>query len=124
MSSTSPPVEALSAERLAAWIERADGLFVTASARGVLDGIATWQRLSDLASAGQCRAIVAAWNRAEVTATLPLNGGTRGDRSKLVSDQPSDSADRRAARLTQPDCLRGQASPPSKLSDLRSSVGS
>ena len=68
MSSTRPPVEALSAERLAAWVdascERADGLLFTASAREDLDGIATWQRLSDLAFAGQCRAIVATWNRA------------------------------------------------------------
>lgn len=68
MSSTRPPAEALSAERLAAWVdascERADGLLFTASAREDLDGIATWQRLSDLAFAGQCRAIVATWNRA------------------------------------------------------------
>ena len=103
MSSTRPPVEALSAERLAAWVdascERADGLLFTASAREDLDGIATWQRLSDLAFAGQCRAIVATWNRAEVTATLPPNSGPPGDRPRPVGDQPSGSAGRRAARL-------------------------
>ncbi len=68
MSSTRPPAEALSAERLAAWVdascERADNLLFTASAREDLDGIANWQRLADLAFAGQCRAIVATWNRA------------------------------------------------------------
>ena len=128
MSSTCPPAEALSAERLAAWVdascERADALLFTASAREDLDGIATWQRLSDLAFAGQCRSIVATWDRAGVTATLPLNVGACSNRLKLVGDRPTGSAGGRAARRTQPDCLCGHASLPSKLSDLRSSVGS
>ena len=58
----------MSATDLAAWVEasatRSQGLLFTATAREDLDEIASWQRLSDLAFAGQCRAIVAAHNRA------------------------------------------------------------
>ena len=68
MSSSRPPVEAMSVEQLAGWVsascERADGVLFTATARQDLDGIASWQRLADLVFAGQCRAIVAAVNRA------------------------------------------------------------
>jgi hypothetical protein len=58
---------ALSAERLAALVDRAldrcDGLLFTATPREELDEIGRWQRLADLAWAGQVRAVVAAWNR-------------------------------------------------------------
>lgn len=68
MSSSCSPVQAMSVEQLAGWVsascERADGLLFTATARQDLDGIASWQRLADLVFAGQCRAIVAAVNRA------------------------------------------------------------
>ena len=68
MASTAPPTEALSAAELAKWVDasctRADGLLFTGTARTDLDEIASWQRLADLAFAGQCRAIVAACNRA------------------------------------------------------------
>ena len=45
---------------------RSENLLFTATAREDLDEIASWQRLSDLAFAGQCRAIVAAHNRASL----------------------------------------------------------
>ena len=68
MSSSRSPVQAMSVEQLAGWVavscERADGMLFTATARQDLDGIASWQRLADLVFAGQCRAIVAAVNRA------------------------------------------------------------
>lgn len=59
---------ALSAERLGALVDRAldrcDGLLFTATPREELDEIGRWQRLCDLAWAGQVRAVVVAWNRA------------------------------------------------------------
>ncbi len=68
MVSTAPPIAALGAAELAKWVDasclRADGLLFTGTARTDLDEIASWQRLADLAFAGQCRAIVAACNRA------------------------------------------------------------
>lgn len=68
MSSCCPPVQAMSVEQLAGWLavscEWAEGVLFTATARQDLDGIASWQRLADVVFAGQCRAIVAAVNRA------------------------------------------------------------
>ena len=68
MTTTAPPSAALAAAELAHWVEascsRADGLLFTGTARTDLDEIASWQRLGDLVFAGQCRAIVAASNRA------------------------------------------------------------
>lgn len=58
----------MSVAELAQWVDasavRADGLLFTGTAHEDLDEIASWQRLADLAFAGQCRAIVAAHNRA------------------------------------------------------------
>ena len=60
----------LSVQELAAWVEtarsRAESRLFTATPCEDLAGISSWQRLSDLAFAGQCRAIVAAYNRARV----------------------------------------------------------
>ncbi len=66
--SSRPAVSALSVERLAALVdrswERAERVLFTATPTEELDEIGRWQRLKDLAFAGQVRAIVAAWNRA------------------------------------------------------------
>ena len=63
-----PSRRALSLEELATWVDtecsRSASMLFTATPRDDLDGISQWQRLSDLAFAGQCRAIVAAFNRA------------------------------------------------------------
>ncbi|MCA1712374.1 MAG: 13E12 repeat family protein, partial [Actinobacteria bacterium] len=59
---------ALSPERLGALVElscsRAEGMLFTATPAEELDGIGRWQRLKDLAFAGQMREVVAAYNRA------------------------------------------------------------
>jgi hypothetical protein len=66
-SSRSVPA-AMSAERLASFVEgaqrRTEGLLFTATPTEELDEIGRWQQLKDQAFAGQCRAIVAAHNRA------------------------------------------------------------
>jgi hypothetical protein len=60
---------AMSPEKLAAFVDRAisrtDGLLFTATPTEELDEIGRWQQLKDQAFAGQVRAIVAAYNRAE-----------------------------------------------------------
>ena len=59
-----PVPQAMSAERLAASVERAvsctDGLLFTATPTEELDAIGRWQQLTDQAFAGQMREIVAA----------------------------------------------------------------
>src|SRR5438105_2526904 len=66
--SSRPVPSALSAERLGALLERsrsrADGMLFTATPREELDAIGCWQRLKDLAFAGQVRELIAAYNRA------------------------------------------------------------
>jgi hypothetical protein len=66
--SSRPVPSALSAERLAAFVDRAvsrtEGLLFTATPAEELDEIGRWQQLKDQAFAGQVRAIVAAYNRA------------------------------------------------------------
>ena len=66
--SSRPVVSALSADRLAALVDRsiarAEELLFTATPTQELEEIGRWQRLRDLAFAGQVRAVVAAWNRA------------------------------------------------------------
>src|SRR5688500_5375633 len=66
--SSRPVLSALSPERLAAFVDRAqrrtDGLLFTATPTEELDEIGRWQQLKDQAFAGQCRAIVASYNRA------------------------------------------------------------
>ena len=68
--SSRPVVAALSAERLGALVdrslERAEQVLFTATPTEELDEIGRWQRLKDLAFAGQVRAIVASVNRAGV----------------------------------------------------------
>jgi hypothetical protein len=63
-----PSASALGSEQLAALVEtelsRCDGVLFTATPREELDEIGRWQRLADVAWAGQARAIVAAHNRA------------------------------------------------------------
>ena len=63
-----PVPQAMSAERLAASVERAvsctDGLLFTATPTEELDAIGRWQQLTDQAFAGQMREIVAACTRA------------------------------------------------------------
>ena len=58
----------MSAERLAGLVDsaqtRVDGMLFTATPTEELDEIGRWQRYRDLAFAGQCRAIVASFNRA------------------------------------------------------------
>src|SRR4051812_31272423 len=67
--SARPVPTALSPERLAALVDRsvtrADGMLFTATPTEELDAIGCWQRLMDLAFAGQMREIVAAYNRAD-----------------------------------------------------------
>src|SRR5438270_13382486 len=67
--STRPVTSALSPEKLAALVDRSiartDGMLFTATPTEELDEIGRWQQLKDQAFAGQCRAIVAAFNRAE-----------------------------------------------------------
>jgi len=67
--SSRPVPTALSAERLAALVDRAvartDGMLFTATPTAELAAIGQWQRLRDLAFAGQMREIVAAYNRAD-----------------------------------------------------------
>jgi hypothetical protein len=66
--SSRPVPTALSPERLASLVDRSiartDGMLFTATPTEELDAIGTWQRLKDLAFAGQMRAVVAAYNRA------------------------------------------------------------
>ncbi len=68
--SSRPVVSAMSAERLGALVdrslERAQEVLFTATPTEELDEIGRWQRLKDLAFAGQVRAIVASVNRAGV----------------------------------------------------------
>src|SRR6478672_3900677 len=68
--STRPVPTALSPEKLASLVDRSisrtDGMLFTATPTEELDAIGQWQRCKDLAFAGQMRAIVAAYNRAEV----------------------------------------------------------
>jgi hypothetical protein len=58
----------MTAERLAALVQRSldrtEGMLFTATPREELDAIGGWQRLKDLAFAGQMREIVASYNRA------------------------------------------------------------
>jgi hypothetical protein len=67
--SSRPVPTAMSPERLSALVDesvaRADGMLFTATPTAELDAIGCWQRLMDLAFAGQMREIVAAYNRAE-----------------------------------------------------------
>ena len=67
-----PVASALTPERLAALIDRTqdryEGRLFTATPAEELDDIGRWQRLSDLAWAGQVRAVVAACNRADASA--------------------------------------------------------
>src|SRR4051794_39258578 len=66
--STRPVPSALSPERLAALVERSiarsDAMLFTVTPRESLGAIGDWQRLGDLAFAGQMREIVATYNRA------------------------------------------------------------
>ena len=66
--SSRPVLSALSPERLASFVEsaqrRTEGLLFTATPAAELDAIGRWQQLKDQAFAGQCRAIVASFNRA------------------------------------------------------------
>jgi hypothetical protein len=66
--STRPVPSALSAEKLAAWVDRSivrtEGMLFTATPVEELDAIGRWQRLMDRAFAGLMREIVAAYNRA------------------------------------------------------------
>src|SRR3954470_11650610 len=66
--SSRPVPTAMSVEELAGFVDtsisRMDGLLFTATPTEELDAIGTWQRLKDLAFAGQMREIVAAYNRA------------------------------------------------------------
>src|SRR5438128_12264533 len=70
--SSRPVPTALSPERLAALVDqsicRTEGLLFTAPPAEELDAIGRWQRLRDLAFAGQCREVVAAYNRAQAEA--------------------------------------------------------
>jgi len=63
-----PSASALGSAQLAELVEseltRCDGVLFTATPREELDEIGRWQRLADVAWAGQARAIVAAYNRA------------------------------------------------------------
>jgi hypothetical protein len=67
--SSRPVLSALSPEQLAALVEgavsRTEGLLFTATPAEELDEIGRWQQLKDQAFAGQVRAIVAAYNRAD-----------------------------------------------------------
>src|SRR3954454_7360932 len=66
--SSRPVPSAMSPERLASLVDRSiartDTMLFTATPTEELDAIGNWQRLKDLAFAGQMRAIVAAYNRA------------------------------------------------------------
>src|SRR4051812_18830694 len=66
--SSRPVPTAMSVEELAGFVDtaisRMDGMLFTATPTDELDAIGNWQRLKDLAFAGQMRAIVAAYNRA------------------------------------------------------------
>ena len=66
--SSRPAPTAMSAEQLAAFVDRAvlrtEGLLFTATPTEELDAIGRWQQLKDQAFAGQMREIVAAYNRA------------------------------------------------------------
>jgi hypothetical protein len=66
--SSRPVPAAMSAEKLASFVEgaqrRTDGLLFTATPTEELDAIGRWQQHKDQAFAGQCRAIVASFNRA------------------------------------------------------------
>src|SRR3954447_23332649 len=66
--SSRPVQSALSPEQLGELVEssiaRTDGLLFTATPTEELDEIGRWQRHKDQAFAGQMRAIVAAYNRA------------------------------------------------------------
>src|SRR3954451_14410100 len=66
--SSRPVPSAMSPERLAALVDRSiartDTMLFTAPPTEELDAIGNWQRLKDLAFAGQMREIVAAYNRA------------------------------------------------------------
>jgi hypothetical protein len=63
-----PVPQAMSPERLAAFVDRsvarAEGLLFTVTPAEELDAIGRWQQLKDQAFAGQMREIVAAYNRA------------------------------------------------------------
>jgi hypothetical protein len=66
--SSRPVLSAMSPERLASFVEReqrrTEGLLFTATPTEELDEIGRWQQVKDQAFAGQCRAIVASYNRA------------------------------------------------------------
>src|SRR3954468_11474075 len=66
--SSRPVPTAMSVEELASFVDtsvsRMDGMLFTATPIEELDAIGNWQRLKDLAFAGQMREIVAAYNRA------------------------------------------------------------
>src|SRR3954468_21367991 len=70
--SSRPVPTAMSVEELASFVDtsvsRMDGMLFTATPTEELDAIGGWQRLKDLAFAGQMREIVAAYNRADADA--------------------------------------------------------